>query len=116
MEIKKTAAHVAVGGVIAALSCLASEFHGGIFRSVITFIGDLAVLSMFTAVFAAARDFFNPRVLDCVEISLKIAFSALCALSGDVLLHAAALLVECVFSKVWSFKEARDSEARGKNA
>lgn len=107
MEIKKTAAHIAVGGVIAALSCLAAEFQGGIFRLVITFIGDLSVLSMFTAVFAAARGFLSPRVLGCVEISVKIVFSALCALSGGVMLHAAALIVDCVISRIFGeFNEA----------
>lgn len=107
MEIKKTAAHIAVCGVIAALSCLAAEFQGGIFRAVIVFIGDLAVLSMLTAAFSLARDSLKPRVWECVVISLKIAFSALCALSGGVILHAAALIVDCVISRIFGeFNEA----------
>ncbi len=101
MEMKKTAAHIAVCGVIAALSCLAAELQGGIFRAVIKFIGDLSVLSMFTAAFAAARNFFRSCALDCVEISLKIAFSALCALNGGVMLHAAALIVDCILSRIF---------------
>lgn len=101
MEIKKTAAHIAVCGVIAGLSCFASAGTDGIFRVIIVFIGDLSVLSMFTAAFAAARDFFRPCASDCVEISLKIAFSALCALNGGVMLHAAALIVDCVLSRIF---------------
>lgn len=112
MEIKKTAAHIAICGVIAALSCLTAETQGGVFRLVITFIGDLAVLSMFSVLARTlsrrfATDHAVNCAVDCVSLSLKIAFSSLCALSGGVMLHAAALIVDCVISRIFGeFNEA----------
>lgn len=116
MELKKTAAHIAICGVIAGLSCLGAEALGGAFRIIITFIGDLAVLSLFSVMaLTLSRTFTTKRVahcaldcaLDCVCLSLKIAFSSLCALSGGVLLHAAALIVDCVLSRVLTFTKTR---------
>lgn len=106
-QFKKTAAIVALCGVIAFLSCLASDACGGILRAVITFIGDLAVLSLFSAMTRTLSRMFTKNrraalcALDCVSLALKIAFSSLCALSGGVLLHAAALMVDCVFSRIY---------------
>lgn len=112
-QLKKSAAYIVLCGVIAALSCPAAEMCGGIFSDVITFVGDLAVLSMFSLYFpmAASRlcesrpESIKKRraifcAADCVSLALKITFAALCALSGGVILHAAALIVDCVFSRV----------------
>lgn len=110
MELNKTAAHVLICGVIAGLSCLAAEAAGGVFRIIITFIGDLAVLSLFSVMERTLSLKFTDNheancALDCVCLSLKIAFSSLCALSGGVLLHAAALIADCVVSRICILKE-----------
>ena len=120
MEIKKTAAHIAVCGVIAAFSCLAAETQGGVFRLVITFIGDLAVLSMFSVLARTLSRIFTKNLTascasDCVFLSLKIAFSSLCALSGGVMLHAAALIVDCVFARILFFWRSRESASTHSN-
>lgn len=110
-RFKKTAAYIVLCGVIAALACLAAELQGGIFRLVVTFFGDIAVLSMFSLYFPLAARSLSERLpekrraifcaTDCVSLSLKIAFAALCAISGGVLLHAAALTVDCVVSRIY---------------
>lgn len=120
MEIKKAAAHIAVGGVIAALSCLAADHQSGIFRLVITFIGDLAVLSMFSVLTRTLSRRFTTNhaaicAVDCISLSLKIAFSSLCALSGGVMLHAAALIVDCVLSRVLLFGRFRECASAQSN-
>lgn len=117
---KKNASYILLCGVVAVLSCPAAEVCEGIFRDIITFIGDLAVLSMFSLYFPAAASRLSESrpesikkrraifcAADCVSLALKIAFSALCAISGGVMIHSAALLVECVFFRILSFKEAR---------
>lgn len=112
-QLKKAAAYILLCGVIAVLSCPAAEVCVGILRGVITFIGDLAVLSMFSLYFPpAASELSESRperikkrraifcAADCVSLALKITFAALCAISGGVIIHAAALIVDCVFSRV----------------
>lgn len=118
-QFKKNAANIVLCGVIAALSCPAAEVCEGVFRGVITFIGDLAVLSMFSLYFPQAAGLLSETrperrraifcAADCVSLTLKITFTALCAISGDVLLHAAAPVVDCVFSRVLFFVCFRES-------
>lgn len=124
-QIKKTAAYIVLCGVIAALSCPAAEVCSGFSRGVITFIGDLAVLSMFSLCFPLTAGFLSETrpesrravfcAADAVSLALKITFAALCALSGGVMLHAAALLVECVFSRILFFVRFRDCVSPNSN-
>lgn len=54
-------------------------------------ISDLAVLTMITLWFSAIK---ATRLTEIAEFSLKIIFIALCAKSGGVPIHAAALITD----------------------
>lgn len=109
-RFKKTAVYIVLCGAIAVLSCFAAEAQPHAVRAVITFIGDLAVMSMFSLYFplaasslAGARPESRRAVFcaaDCVSLAAKIAFAALCAISGGVMIHAAALIIDSVFSRI----------------
>lgn len=111
-RFKKTAVYIVLCGAIAVLSCFAAQAQP-LGRGVIIFIGELAVMAMFSLYFPLAASSLSEarpdsrRALfcaaDCVSLSLKIAFAALCAISGGVMLHAAALIVDCVFSRILFF-------------
>lgn len=120
-RFKKTAVYIVLCGAIAILSCFAAEVCEGIFRNVITFIGDLAVLSMFSLYFPTAAGSLSENrpesrcaifcAADCVSLAAKIAFAALCAISGGVMIHAAALIVDSVFSRIYFLRYFEENAA-----
>lgn len=59
-------------------------------------ISDLAVLTMITLWFSALE---STRLTELAEFSLKIVFIALCAKSGGVLIHAAALITDHILER-----------------
>lgn len=60
-------------------------------------ISELAVLSMLSLWFSASG---SSRTAEIAEYSLKIVFISLCAKSGGVLPHAAALIMDGIFEKL----------------
>lgn len=117
-RLKKISVYIVLCAVIAVLSCPAAEAFSGMIRGGITFIGDLAVLSMFSLYFPLAASLLSETrrgsraaifcAADCVSLVIKTAFCALCAISGGMMTHAAALMIDCIFSRIYllsSFKE-----------
>lgn len=113
-KCKKTTAYIALCAVIALLACFAAETSTAAIHASVTFVGDLAVLAMFTLYFAMTANAYaaaypeNRPVIfcaaDCAALVLKIAFAALCAKSGGVMIHAAALIINVIFSRVYALK------------
>lgn len=118
-RFKKTAVYIVLCSAIAVLSCFAAESQPKVVRVVITFIGDAAALSMFSLYFplaanslaACSRDKSRPEsrralfcAADCISLAAKIAFAALCAISGGVMIHAAALIIDSIFSRICVLK------------
>lgn len=60
-------------------------------------ISELSVLLMLSLLFSASG---SSRAAAIAEFSLKIVFVSLCAKSGGVLPHAAALLIDGIFEKL----------------
>ena len=114
---RRTTVFIALCAVIALLTCFASETHIAAVRAAITFAGDIAVLAMFSLYFAMTADAFaseypdrRPVIFcaaDCAALVLKITFAAFCAYgaeSGGVIIHAAALIADSIFSRVLILK------------
>lgn len=66
-------------------------------------ISELAVLLMLSLWFSAAE---SSSAADIAEFSLKVVFIALCAKSGGVLPHAAALITDHIFRRALLFRSA----------
>ena len=113
-KCKNTAANI----VICALAALLMCFVGGTpYRAVnlaAAFAGEVAALAMFTLFFAMTADAFSEAyperrarifcIADCTALVLKIVFAVLCALTGDIAVHAAALIADTVISRVYTAK------------
>lgn len=95
--------YIAFLAAIALTACLAPPVP------LTALISDLAVLSMMTLYFSAVRSGRSERFLwaaELAEFALKVTFAALCAQSGSVLLHAAALITDRFFEKcIVSFRD-----------
>ena len=114
-RFKKTSVYIILCAVIAVLSCPAAAVLG----NGCVFIGDLAVLSMFSLYFPLAalelsetRPLYRAKIFcaaDCLSLVIKTAFCALCAISGGVMIHAAALIVDCVFSRIYALTYFKES-------
>lgn len=87
---RPTAVYTAFCAAIALTACLAPP------NPLTALISDLAVLTMITLWFSALE---NTRFTELAEFSLKIVFIALCAKSGGVMLHAAALITDHILEK-----------------
>lgn len=88
--------YTAFFGAIALAACLAPP------EPLTALISDLAVLSMMTLYFSAVRGSLPRRFLPAAELAefaLKVTFAALCAQSGGVLIHAAALITDRFFER-----------------
>lgn len=109
-RFKKTAVYIVLCGATAVLSCFAAEALPSAARAVITFFGDVSAMLMFSLYFPLAADLLSKArpesrravfcAADCASLSLKAAFVGLCAISGGVMIHAAALIVDSVFSRI----------------
>lgn len=106
-----TVLYIALCATIALLTC----FTAGL--PVTEFIGSLAVLAMFTLYFTMAAGTFAEQhpekravifcAADSVSLALKIAFTALCAINGGVMIHAAALTVDMIFSRFCALRAVK---------
>lgn len=102
--------YIALCAAAALLSCLWGEL--GAFAWAAEFVGDIAVMAMFTLYFAMTARAFSEaypehrskirRVSDCAALLLNTAFTALCAINGGIVLHAAALGADIVFSRIYA--------------
>ena len=112
---KNTAANIIICALTALLSCFASETPYRAVNLTVTFVGEVAALAMFTLYFAMTADAFSevyPErrakifcIADCAALVLKIVFAAFCSLSGDIAVHAAALVADTVISRVYMAKQ-----------
>lgn len=84
------AVYTAFCAAIALTACLAPP------HPLTELISDLAVLTMITLWFSALE---SSKTAEIAEFSLKIVFIALCAKSGGVMLHAAALITDHILEK-----------------
>lgn len=88
---KEYAVLTAFFAAIALTVCLAEPSAAAVF------ISDLAVLAMISLCEKSAVRFAGGAkavcVKDCAAFAAKIAFVTLCALSGGVIIHAAALII-----------------------
>ena len=119
---EQTTIKIALCGTTALLMCFLSEFPNAAVAVITAFIGDTAVMTMFTLYFAmSAKELagFRPEsrakiefAAESIELALKIAFAALCSLSGGVMIHAAALIVNVVFTKVYVLKAADKNQQK----
>lgn len=102
--------YIALCAATALLSCLWGEL--GAFARAAEFVGDIAVMAMFTLYFAMTARAFSEaypehrskirRAADCAALLLNTAFAALCAINGGIVLHAVALGTDIVFSRIIS--------------
>lgn len=116
-KCKSTAAYIILCALIALLSCFAAETPFVAVRTAVTFAGDLAVLTMFTLYFVMTASALSEAdrerrskifcTADCCALVLKIVFTALCSLSGDLTAHITALIADTVFSRVYVMKRAQ---------
>ena len=114
---KNTAANIIICALTALLSCFASDTPYRAVNLTVTFAGEVAALAMFTLYFAMTADAFSevyPErrakifcTADCIALALKIVFASLCALTGDIAVHAAALIADTVISRVYTAKTAQ---------
>lgn len=81
----QTAVYSLFCAAIALTACLAPP------HPLTELISDLAVLTMITLWFSALE---NTRLTELAEFALKMIFIALCAKSGGVPIHAAALITD----------------------
>ncbi len=110
---EETTIKIALCATTALLMCFLGEFPNAAVGAAATFAGDIAVMTMFTLYFAMIKNELSENypesrakircAAESVELTLKIAFTALCALSGSVMIHAAALIANVIFSKVRVF-------------
>lgn len=113
-KCKNTAANIIICALIALLSCFAAITPYRALNLAITFAGEIAALAMFTLYFAMTADAFSevyPErrakifcIADCIALVLKIVFAALCSLTGDIAIHAAALIADTVVSHFYTAK------------
>ena len=113
-KCKNTAANIIICALIALLSCFAAITPYRAVNLTVTFVGEVAALAMFTLYFAMTADAFSKTyperrarifcTADCIALVLKIVFASLCALSGDIAVHAAALIADTVISRVYTAK------------
>lgn len=122
-KCKNTAANIVICALTALLSCFVSETPFREVNLAVTFAGEVAVLAMFTLYFAMTADAYSSAypekrtqifcIADCAALILKIVFAALCMMSGDLAIHAAALIADAVISRVYTAKQlATDSKKR----
>lgn len=123
---KNTAANIIICALIALLSCFAAITPYRTVNLIIAFAGELAVLAMFTLYFAMTADAFSevyPKrrtkifcTADCIALALKIVFATLCSLTGDIAVHAAALIADTVISRIYTAKLLQRETAPVKSA
>ena len=111
-KCKNTAANIIICALTALLSCFAAITPYRAVNLVVTFAGEVAALAMFTLYFAMTADAFSDAyperrarifcIADCAALVLKIVFVTLCALSGDIAVHAAALIADTVISRIYT--------------
>lgn len=113
-KCRNTAANIIICALTALLSCFAAITPYRAVNIAISFAGEVAALAMFTLYFAMAADAFSEAypeqrtkifcTADCASQVLKIVFAVLCSLSGDIAVHAAALIADTVISRVYTAK------------
>lgn len=113
-KCKNTAANIIICALIALLSCFTSATPFRAVNLIVTFAGEVAALAMFTLYFAMTADAFSGAyperrtkifcIADCAALVLKIVFVTLCSLSGDIAVHAVALIADTVISRVYTAK------------
>ena len=113
-KFKNTAANIVICALTALLSCFTAITPYRAVNLIISFAGEVAALAMFTLYFAITADAFSEvyperraRIFcaaDCIALALKIVFAALCSLTGDIAVHAAALIADTVISRVYTAK------------
>lgn len=113
-KCKNTAASIVICALTALLSCFVGETPYRAVNLAAAFGGELAALSMFTLYFAMTADAFSgvyPErrgkifcISDCAALALKIVFTALCSLTGDIAIHAAALIADVIISRLYTAK------------
>ena len=113
-KCKNTAANIVICALAALLMCFVGETPYRAVNLAAAFAGELAALAMFTLYFAMTADAFSEvyperRTMifctaDCTALVLKIVFAALCSLTGDIAIHAAALIADTVISRVYTAK------------
>ena len=116
-KCKNTAANIIICALTALLSCFAAITPYRAINLAVTFAGEVAALAMFTLYFAMTADAFSEAyperrtrifcIADCTALVLKIVFASLCALTGDIAIHAAALIADTVFSRIYIAKTAQ---------
>lgn len=109
-----TTIKIALCGTTALLMCFLGEFPNAAVAVAATLIGDMAVMTMFTLYFAmSAKELASVRpesrkkvdfAAESIDLALKIAFAALCSLTGSVIIHAVALIVSVILSKIYVLK------------
>ena len=111
---KNTAANIVICALAALLMCFVGETPYRAVNLAAAFAGEVAALAMFTLYFAMTADAFSEAyperrarifcIADCTALALKIVFISLCALTGDIAIHAAALIADTVISRVYTVK------------
>ena len=113
-KCKNTAANIVICALTALLSCFAAITPYRAVNLTAAFAGEVAALAMFTLYFAMTADAFSEAyperrarifcIADCAALVLKIVFASLCALTGDLSIHAVALIADTVISRVYTVK------------
>ena len=113
-KCKNTAANIVICALTALLTCFVPETPFLAVNLAVTFAGEHAALAMFTLYFAMTEDAFSEAyperrtrifcAADCIALVLKIVFASLCALTGDIFIHAAALIADTVISRIYNAK------------
>lgn len=112
-KCKNTAANTVICALFSLLTCFVITPYRAV-NLAAAFAGEVAALAMFTLYFAMTADAFSEAyperrvkifcTADGVALVLKIVFAALCSLTGDIAVHAAALITDTVISRIYIAK------------